>query len=226
MTEQEKDRLVARMLDAPSSLSEEELDMIMLDDELKDIYEMSSAVKGACSSMIEIDAEKEWTLFRRRIIQKPSPIRWMMRVAAIFLGIMLVSGIIVKIVDHSLKPDDKLFVAEAVHSLANHHATEVCADNNVSEKENVTVDVVETGRTSSVTIPVSSNASKPISEKEEVEEEIDIDEYLRRQQDEIDYEIALLNADVFLDEHNAMREFMDCLNGDNINEADANIIIL
>ena len=57
------------------------------------------------------------------------------------------------------------------------------------------------------------------------EEEIDVDEYLRRQQSEIDYEIALLNAEMLLDEQDAMREFIGYINGENMREAETDIII-
>lgn len=48
MTEEQKEKLIARMLDSPSSLSDEELEMMTLDEELRDIYEISSSVSGAC----------------------------------------------------------------------------------------------------------------------------------------------------------------------------------
>lgn len=105
MTEEQKDILIAKMLDAPATLSEKELELIATDDELRDIQKISAAISGALTPNIEIDAQQEWARFRPRIHRKPSPMRWVMRVAAIFLGIMLAAEIISKFTD-------QLFTAE------------------------------------------------------------------------------------------------------------------
>lgn len=99
MTDEQKEILIAKMLDAPSSLSDKELDAILHDDELRDIYEVSSAVSSAYAGQPELDMEDEWKRFRPRLRRKPTAMRWAMRVAAIFLGVVLASGIAVRIID-------------------------------------------------------------------------------------------------------------------------------
>lgn len=226
MTEQDKDILIGKMFDSPSSLTDEELSMILDDDELKDIYEVSSAVKGALMTQAEMDMAREWRLFRTRLLPKPSPMRWMMRTAAIFLGVLLVSGIIVKLADYGLKQDDKPFVAEAEQSVANNHTSEVYSDNNLPDEKAITAEVTEAEAITSVAVPAPSNKLKSISEKIELKDEIDADEYLRLQQSEIDREIALLDAEIYLDQRDAISEFMGYMSDDGMDETDANIIIL
>ena len=67
MTEEQKEILIAKMLDAPSSLSDVELDSILHDDELRDIYEASAALSSACIRQPEWDMKAEWNSFRPRI---------------------------------------------------------------------------------------------------------------------------------------------------------------
>ena len=71
MTEEQKEILIAKMLDAPSSLSDVELDSILHDDELRDIYEASAALSSACIRQPEWDMKAEWNSFRPRIRRKP-----------------------------------------------------------------------------------------------------------------------------------------------------------
>ncbi len=209
MTEHDKDILIAKMLDSPSSLTDEELAMIRQDAELTDIYEMSSIVCGACMPQPEIDVEREWRVFRHRILPKPSPMRWVMRVAAIFLGVVFLSAIIVKFVDHTLTVEDQPIVAETVKPSViekPHFVDEVIDDQPVSEEKT---------KVSKVKIP-----------KKEVKE-VDVDEYLRQQQIEIENEIALINAEIYLNERNAIQDFMGYIEGnpDMEDHAEAKVIM-
>ena len=55
MTEQQKEILTAKMLDAPASLSDEELALIGNDPELRDIYEMSASIATASAARTRFD---------------------------------------------------------------------------------------------------------------------------------------------------------------------------
>lgn len=228
MTEQEKDILIGKMLDSPSSLTDEDLSMILSEEELKEIYELSSVVKGACIRQPEIDVAMEWRLFRHRILPKPSPIRWVMKVAAIFLGVALASGIIVKFIDHIFTQNDSPVVAEAGKPLDKiNQLNGNCAGNHpYVNNKSISDTYPEAENKASVIVSYTSKTPKLTSDKVEVEEEdIDVDEYLRRQQAEISYEIALLNAEIYLDERDAIREFMGYLNEDDMSEEDVDIVI-
>lgn len=228
MTEQDKDILIGKMIDSPSSLTDEELSMILIDDELKDIYEISSDVKGACIPKQEMDIEREWRLFRHRILPKPSPMRWMMRIAAIFLGVMLASGILVKFTDYLFTDENKTIVVSDAGKrvvLNNQVSGNDVVDLPKKDVEPISVmhPVREDIRDSK---PVKTKILRSIDKKVQLEEdEIDVDEYLRLQQSEIDQEIALLNAEMFLDERDALREFIGYINDEYMGEAETNIII-
>ena len=229
MTEQEKDILIGKMIDSPSSLTDEELDMILIDDELKDIYEISSDVMGACLPQPEMDIEREWRLFRHRILPKPSPMRWILRVAAIFLGVMLASGILVKFTDYLLTDEKKTNVVSDAGKrmdLNNKVNGNDVIDHPMKDEEPIS-EVLPVKAAIPDAGPVKTQRSRPSSKKVEIEEdEIDVDEYLRLQQSEIDREIVLLNAEMFLDGREALREFIGYINGENKGEAETNTIIL
>ena len=112
MTEEQKEILIAKMLDAPYSLSDEELDLMMHDDELREIYEASAALSSALIRQPELDMKAEWDRFRPRLRRKPAPMRWVMRVAAIFLGVIFFSGIAVRIIDKVFSDDQTPVVAK------------------------------------------------------------------------------------------------------------------
>lgn len=67
MTEEQKELLIAKMLDTPSSLSEEDLELILHDEELRGIYEASAALSGACIRQPELDMIAEWNCFRHAL---------------------------------------------------------------------------------------------------------------------------------------------------------------
>lgn len=55
MTEEQKEILIAKLLDCPSSLSDEELDLILHDGELREIYDASVAMSGALVRQPDFD---------------------------------------------------------------------------------------------------------------------------------------------------------------------------
>ncbi|MDE6547786.1 MAG: hypothetical protein K2L22_02190 [Muribaculaceae bacterium] len=229
MTEEQKDILIGKMIDSPSSLTDEELDMILTDDELKDIYKISSDVMGACMPQPEMDVEREWRLFRHRILSKPSPTRWIMRVAAIFLGVMLASGILVKFTDYLLTDENKTIVASDAGKRVDLN-DQVNGNNEIDhpmKDEEPISEMLPIKAAIPDARPAKTKRISSAAKKVEIEEEeIDIDEYLRLQQSEIDQEIAVLNAEMYLDEWDAMREFFGYMNGENMGEAETNTIIL
>lgn len=212
MTEEQKDILIAKMLDAPDSLSDGELDMILFDEELRDIYEASALVSGALASKQEFDVEQEWRLFRHRILRKPSLTRRFMRVAAIFLGVVIASGIIAKVIDYSLTRGGQEQMAEvAKPTTLNDHAnkddtTKMLIIEPVAEQK-------EVNKPATTVIAKATRKANTASQKEE--EEIDVDEYLRQQQEEIEEEIISNNAEIYVDEYYAMREFISGMNIEN-----------
>ncbi len=212
MTEELKDILISKMIDAPESLTSDDLEMILGDEELKDIYNVSSAVGGAMISRREMDVEQEWRLFRHRILTKPSLSRRFMRVAAIFLGVVVASGIIGKVLDYTLTKGYEKQVAASV-------VPESPTVNESDTPRNMLPAVespIETREAMVNQKEIVKTATPKIRVKETVvEEEIDVDEYLRIQQEDIENEIIKQNAEIYVDELYAMREFLSDVSDNN-----------
>ncbi len=212
MTEGQKDILICKMLDAPASLTEEELELILHDEELRDIYEASALVSGALAPQKEFDAEQEWRLFRHRILPKPSLTRRFMRIAAIFLGVIVVGGIIGKIIDYTLTKGYEEQMAETAKSTK--------AKSPEIKEDTPKIPYVEPTSTPEQTkeaaTPQTAALKKTIQAPQNEEaEEIDVDEYLRQQQEEIEDAIIRQNAEIQIDEYYAMKEFISGMNDEN-----------
>ncbi len=104
MTEQQKEILTAKMLDAPASLSDEEPALIGNDPELRDIYEMSASIATASAARTRFDMADEWARFSPRIAGPRLKMRWIMNVAAALLGVIVASGIAVTLTDNAPTP--------------------------------------------------------------------------------------------------------------------------
>ncbi len=213
MTEEQKDILIAKMLDAPTSLTNKELDMILHNEDLKDIYETSVIVSDACNTQKEFDAEQEWRLFRQRILPKTSISRRFMRIAAVFLGVIVVAGLGGKLIDYSLTKGYKEQVAENVKSstpktqqLKEETQQNSCVIPAPSPEQNA--------KETSAPMTISRDKGSHAPKNEETEE-IDVDEYLRQQQDEIEDAIIRQNAEIYVDEYYAMKEFFCGMNDEN-----------
>ena len=205
MTEQQKDILIAKMLDAPASLSDEELDMVLLDEELRDIYEASALVSDALSAPQEFDVEQEWRLFRHRIMPKPSLTRRFMRVAVIFLGVVIASGIIAKVIDYSFTRGAQEQIAEVAKptTLNNHDAREETPKVSYVEPATTPKESREAPAPFVVSVPIKNDEDKS------QEEDIDVDEYLRLQQARIDNDLAMMTAESYLYEYNEILQDID-----------------
>ncbi len=212
MTEGQKDILICKMLDNPDSLTDKELEMILHDEELRDIYEVSALVSGAVASQKEFDAEQEWRLFRHRILPKPSWTRRFMRIAAIFLGVIVVSGIIGKIIDYTLTKGYEDQMAETVKSTTPKRP-EIKEDTPKIPYVEPTSTPEQTKETATTKIAAQKKTFQ--APQNEEEEEIDVDEYLRQQQEEIEDAIIRQNAEIQIDEYYAMKEFISGMNDEN-----------
>lgn len=201
MTQEEKDILMEKMLDPDGVLSDEELETVFHDDELQDIYRVSSAVRGACVQSYAIDVKKEWRIFRHRLHPGPLRRRWPMRVAVIFLGILFVSGIVGIAVDRFLSGKKQVVVAKSETLTAEKHVQE---DSNQKPLQEMGNDDFPTP-----SLPAARKAIAPrrsVAENAVEEEEIDVDEYLRLQQARIDNDMALIQAELYIAERQAIRE--------------------
>ncbi len=212
MTEGQKDILICKMLDSPASLTEEELELILHDEELRDIYEASVFVSGAMTPQKEFDAEQEWRLFRHRILPKPSLSRRFMRIAAIFLGVIVVGGIIGKVIDYTMTKGYEEQMAETVKSTTP-KIPKIKEDTPKIPYVEPTSMPEQAKETATTKIAAQKKTFQ--APQNEEEEEIDVDEYLRQQQEEIEDAIIRQNAEIQIDEYYAMKEFISGMNDEN-----------
>lgn len=219
MTEEQKETLIAKMLEAHSSLSDMELEMIQNDAELKDLYEVSSALSGANKCSVEIDINKEWELFRPRIQRKPSMMRWIMRVAAIFLGVVFFSGIAVRLIDQSLNSDNIKVISEIEQSSNTgipYNTNSINRDSNENENRKNEIERRKRIRNNPFIMPRQylAKSKKHSNDTKSLVNEIDIDEYLRIQQARIDNELALQAAAIYEEEYNELLYLLDIIGED------------
>lgn len=215
MTEEQKDLLIAKMLDAPSSLSDEELEAILSDEELRDIYEASAALSTACIRQPELDMEAEWKNFRPRIRRKPSAMRWVMRTASIFLGVIVLSGIAGRIIDYIFTNDPAPITAEANLSPELNDTPVVPPAEEITATESKPAiakpqPVAPPNHLAKAKITKPEKSSVKMGKgMKQMDKEIDVDEYLRIQQARIDNDLALQAAEDYIAEFEEIMPLLD-----------------
>lgn len=200
MTEVQKEILIAKMLDSPSCLSDEEVDIILHDDKMRDIYEISCAVSGCVRSAEPVlDMDEEWTRFNLRRTRKRSPKRWIISVAAMLSGIIFISFLTGIFSDRLPSSDD----TAAMDDKYPHKTVEVALfaleetyHPRIPEKEEIPAPPERTTPAKARKAQRHRAEAKP----ETTISDMEIDEYLRIQQAAIDNEIALQSAQVIKDE--------------------------
>lgn len=109
MTEKDKDILIEKMLDRPAELSSGEIDAIMADEELRELYDTSVMLAGSLRRQPVVDDDREWELFSRRLPVMPPlsvavrppeskllQFKRVLRIAAVVAGVMLLSAVVVR----------------------------------------------------------------------------------------------------------------------------------
>lgn len=202
MTEEQKDILIAKMLDEPSSLSDKDLESILSDEELRDIYEMSATVSGVYIDQPDFDMAEEWNMFRPKIRKKPMKMRWAMRVAAIFLGVVFVGGIMTRMIDKAFDaPRQNIAEVQDIKKTEEIKSIEDIKSNEIAKKED-SQSLIPGNNTASSSQYASKTKTKKTKQIEKPEvEDIDIDEYLRLQQARIDNDLAMMAAESYLYEY-------------------------
>ncbi|MDE6668534.1 MAG: hypothetical protein K2K26_02485, partial [Muribaculaceae bacterium] len=168
-------------------------------------YEISSAVSGACIRQPKINVDEEWERFRPYIKPKPTPMRWIMKVAAIFLGIVSVSAIVIKIIDSVFTTYTHPGIVKVEQPVVPAQITTLkeTTQELLAAPETTTVTSVKKKQLNKRKRKVSKAAEVEIVEPEKViqSDEVDIDEFLRIQQARIDNDLALQTARVIEDEY-------------------------
>lgn len=199
MKDAQKYILIAKMLEAPSSLSDEEVDMIVQDDELRDIYEMNALVAGAYISQPEFDVREEWNKFRPSILQRPKNFRKILRIAAIFVGLVISVAIAFSLLNRPMEQSGTLMTkAEENPPVDNIISVVVSSLDSAIIRECIESPVRNNVKSSPKLIAKAaineSVDSLPIID-------IDLEEYARIEQAKIDNDIAMSLANIYMAEY-------------------------
>lgn len=199
MTEEQKEILLGRMVDNPAGLSSDDMAMIADDEELRELYQLSADLKTACVKPPEIDEAKEWQRFRSRMRVAGRRRRWsrMVRVAAIFLGVMLLSGVAMTLIDRlMLMPESTEIAAVPVDTVA------VAP----KQKEATGPELIAEAAVKKA-VKESVGEAKRAGGKQSAPSEPSIEEYLAVQQARIENEIATELAEAIKQQYLAEQEW-------------------
>lgn len=205
MTDEQKEFLIAKMLDAPSALSAEDLEAIEQDEELRDICQMSADLSSACIREPEMNMNEEWARFRQQLNRKRSARRSALRIAAIFAGVLVVASVAVRIMNLESGSDSTPRTAKAepiqpTHSLST--PTALAGPALMAQQNQPTTSPRHNPKR---VRNAKARISPPrVAETSQAMNEIDVDEYLRIQQAIIDNELALQAAEMLTDELTAI----------------------
>lgn len=186
MTEEQKDILIAKMLEAPASLTAEELDAIMCDEELRDIYNVSVAVGNACIRQPEIDTAREWQRFRQRMTPRRHTGRSKLLIAvSVAVAILTLSGLLYTAMRQPSIDSVSPLLARAEQPAPTTEPGTTCDE----EHSLIATEYEDTTEAATEEIDIQAII--------ELTADTDIDEYLRLQQARIDNELALQNAEMY-----------------------------
>ncbi len=211
MTEEQKNILIAKMIDDPDSLSNKEIETILEDEEIREIYDLSSTLRATASESQEIDIDREWRLFRHRLHPNKFNFRPVMRIAAIFLCILFVGGIAVKLTD-------RVFTLEKHSNTASIEPAPSPTETILPvSAETVSILPEEKSLPSSSGNIHPAKCSQKIKQKKEASETdlsapnegIDPEEYMRILEATMDNELAIANAEIYMEEYQTMRDLID-----------------
>lgn len=215
MTEEQKEILIEKMIDSPSCLTNKELDLIMNDQELKDIYEMSSSVSNAYIPQPEVDVREEWESFKPLLRKKPNFMHNFVKVAAIFLGIVVVTSITGVFVNLLVTKNNSEVLVKVEDKKILEDISSEMPVNTIPEKK---IEMIPSAE-SQTNIHQSNREVKTKSvirdnPQDSDSEEIAIEDYIRIQQARIDNELAMIEAQSIIEEYNELIKLTDSLNLD------------
>ncbi len=177
--------------------------MISNDDELLDIYEMSTAVSQAYSSEPNWDIQKECNLFQHNIKPQSLPLQRILKIAAVISGIALLS--IAAIIGFNILSNqaDSPKYADVEQPSDTDNPMETAPQ--LTEETNIEDETSPVQHKTVKNLPgikqyLAQNPALKSTEKQPETANINIDEYLRVQQARIDNDIATLTATAYQEE--------------------------
>lgn len=228
MTDEIRNNLIEKMIDRPADLSPDEIAAIMGDAELRDFYEISVDLQNSLIEEPQINAEEEWGNFRRLLSarRRHLSLKAIMQIAAIFIGIALLSGVVLNIINNqssqtsvtgmladvqrtndscgiAVVPKTKIAINEQQPTTTSPTSTSPStAETPHSTPSSPKTAPTIASETKATTTPTATaNATTDIYPSD-----FDPDQYVKVQQARIDNEIAMAMAKRYLTEYNIKRE--------------------
>lgn len=225
MTEKDKDILIEKMLDRPDSLSASDIEAIMADEELRELYGASVMLADTLQPQPAIDGDREWELFSRRLAaskpqlaaesqsemavapkakRKRPMLNRIVRVAAVLAGVLLLSAVIISMLNGPVVDDTLMVASNVADTKPVEHIADaaVAAQATVPAVEEVSAEQPEVAPTQAV-----NPAPQPVEHAEAITDglpdDFDIDEYIAIRQARIDNEVAMAMAQVYEAEYRA-----------------------
>lgn len=210
MTEEIKNTLIEKMIDRPDELTSDEIMAICSDEELRELYEISTKLQDTLQPEPQTPVAQEWDMFSRRLgIRRPKKMlyRRLMPTAVAVAGVLLISAVIVKIIGHAPSVSDSSLTADVVNT----DITENPADTIRCQNDKlVTTLKNDTPHIAEASMPDKNHSPKKAKSISTPTATPDFDEYLRIEQARIDNEIAMAMAEVYEAEYLASLE-ADCV---------------
>ena len=209
MTEEIKNTLIEKMIDRPDELTSDEIMAICSDEELRNLYEISTKLQDTLQPAPQTPVTQEWDMFSRRLsIRRPKKRLYLHLVqsAAAVAGILLISAVIVKITGHAPSAQCPSLTADVISTdITKNPADTIRCQNDklVTTLKNDASHIADASKPDKNRSPKKAkSASTPTATP-------DFDEYLRIEQARIDNEIAMAMAEVYEAEYLASLE-ADC----------------
>lgn len=229
MTDEIRNNLIEKMIDRPADLSPDEIAAIMGDAELRDLYEISADLQDSLIEEPQINVEEEWGNFRRLLSarRRHLSLNAIMQIAAIFIGIALLSGVVINIINNQSSQTSVAGMLADVQRTNDSCGIAVVPKTKIAinEQQPTTTPSPTTTSPSTAKTPHSTPSSPktaptvasetkatttPTATADATTEiyptDFDPDQYVKVQQARIDNEIAMAMAERYLTEYNIKRE--------------------
>lgn len=219
MTDEIRNNLIEKMIDRPTDLSPDEIEAVMGDAELRDFYEISVDLQNSLIEEPQINIKEEWGNFRQLLSarRRRLSLKAIMQIAAIFIGIALLSGVVLNIINSQSSQSSVagmladvqrtndtcgIYIAPKTTTIATPKPTtstpsEQSKSQQIATKNmsSATVVPIATASASTIDTPINPHAV-------DAPDDFDPDQYVRVQQARIDNEIAMAMAERYLTEYN------------------------
>lgn len=202
MTEDIKNFLIEKMIDRPAELSPDDIQTILHDEDLREIYDASVLLRDAMISPSLSDPADEWKRFRSRIVPTRRRAPWLryMAYAAAIVVLALLVPMMTRLLDRNADSETTTIIAK------HEDTTVMVASPDIHQVPNITAvqpaTIVAHEPTASPAPTYSPIAKRSPSPKHQSSpSDVDIEQKVRTQLARIDNEVAMALAQVYeLDE--------------------------